>query len=290
MLAVCVAAAIGAGSTFQSNFALPKSDSQRARDLLRERFPAASGDPAAIVYHVAGGTLAAPVVRDRIQASLHRISGMPRVRAVVSPYSPFGPRAISRDDRTAFATVQFDRRSFDLPRAAVRAVVATARSAARPGLRVEAGGPPVQRVERRSREGRSEGIAIVAAIGVLLLTFGSVVAMGLPIVTALVALGTGLSLVTLATHVLDTSDFTPALAAMIGLGVGIDYALFVVTRFRAGLRAGLGVEGAVLEAMDTAGRAVLFAGATVVIALLGNSLWACSSCTRRRSPRRWPSC
>ena len=104
---------------------------------------------------------------------------------------------------------------------------------------------------------------------ILLLTFGSVVAMGLPIITALVALGTGLSLVTLATHVFDTSNFTPALAAMIGLGVGIDYALFIVTRFRAGLRDGLDVDDAVLNAMDTSGRAVLFAGATVVIALLG---------------------
>src|SRR5215212_6714593 len=247
VLAVCVAAASRAGSTFQSNFALPQSDSQRARDLLRERFPSASGDPAAIVFHVTRGMVAAPAVRDRVQRTLERIARMPRVRAVVSPYDPFGPRGVSRDGRTAFATVQFDRRSFDLPRSAVRAVVDTAHAAARPGLQVEAGGPPVQRVERRSCESRSEAIAIVAAIVVLLLTFGSVVAMGLPIVTALVALGTGLSLVTLATHVLDTSDFTPALAAMIGLGVGIDYALFVVTRFRAGLRA----------------------GATVVIALLG---------------------
>ncbi|MFL5905589.1 MAG: MMPL family transporter [Solirubrobacteraceae bacterium] len=269
VLAVCFVAASSAGSTFQSNFALPESDSQRARDLLRARFPAASGDPAAIVFHVNRGTVAAPAVRDRVQRTLHRIARMPRVRAVVSPYAPLGPRGVSRDGRTAFATVQFDRRSFDLPRSAVRAVVDTARAAARPGLQVEAGGPPVQRVERRSRESRSEAIAIVAAIVVLLLTFGSVVAMGLPIVTALVALGTGLSLVTLATHVLDTSDFTPALAAMIGLGVGIDYALFVVTRFRAGLRVGLGVDDAVLDAMDTAGRAVLFAGATVVIALLG---------------------
>ena len=112
-------------------------------------------------------------------------------------------------------------------------------------------------------------IGLLAAIVVLLLTFGSVVAMGLPILTALFALGVGLSLVTLGTHVFDTAEFAPQLAAMIGLGVGIDYALFILTRFRNGLDEGLETRDAAIAAVDTAGRAVLFAGITVIIALMG---------------------
>ena len=112
-------------------------------------------------------------------------------------------------------------------------------------------------------------IGLLAAVVILLLTFGSVVAMGLPLVTALFALGVGLSLVTLGTHVFDTAEFAPQLAAMIGLGVGIDYALFILTRFRNGLDEGLESRDAAIAAVDTAGRAVLFAGVTVIIALMG---------------------
>src|SRR4051795_925875 len=268
LLVVCVAAAGATGSTFKSNFSLPKSDSQQAIDLLKKNFPAQSGDSAQIVFHTTGATVRAPAIRARMQATLARVARLPHVRGVVSPYGAAGGRSVSPDGRTPFAPVQFDQRAFQLKKAAVSRVIDTAQSARQPGLQVELGGQAIQQAQRQESSS-SEGIALLAAIVVLLLTFGSVVAMGLPIVTALVALGTGLSLVTVATHIFDTSDFTPALAAMIGLGVGIDYALFVVTRFRAGLRAGLGVEGALLEAMDTAGRAVLFAGATVVIALLG---------------------
>ena len=268
LLVVCVAAAGGTGSTFKSNFSLPKSDSQQAIDLLQKNFPAQSGDSAQIVFHTTGTTVRAPAIRTRMQSTLDQVGHLPHVRGVVSPYGPAGARSVSPDGRTAFATVQFDQRAFQLKKPAVTKVIDTAQSAQQPGLQVELGGQAIQQAERQ-QSSSSEGIALLAAIVVLLLTFGSVVAMGLPIITALVALGTGLSLVTVATHIFDTSDFTPALAAMIGLGVGIDYALFIVTRFRAGLRDGLDVREAVLNAMDTSGRAVLFAGATVVIALLG---------------------
>ena len=112
-------------------------------------------------------------------------------------------------------------------------------------------------------------IGLLAAIVVLLITFGSVVAMGLPIITALFALGVGLSGITLVTHVFDTAEFAPQLAFMIGLGVGIDYALFILTRFRNGLDEGLEPREAAIAAVDTAGRAVLFAGITVIISLMG---------------------
>ena len=155
-----------------------------------------------------------------------------------------------------------------MPISSIEKIADTANEAGGDGLQVEAGGDPVRQVEQQ-QEGGSEVIGLFAAIIVLLITFGSLVAMAMPVVTAIVALGTALSLITLGTHVIDTADFAPALASMIGLGVGIDYALFVVTRFRQGLADGLEVREAVLEAMDTAGRAVLFAGVTVVIAMLG---------------------
>src|SRR6201999_3926142 len=118
-------------------------------------------------------------------------------------------------------------------------------------------------------EDSSFAVGLLAAIIVLLLTFGSAVAMGLPIITALLALGVGLSVITLGAHVFDTAQFAPFLAAMIGLGVGIDYALFIVTRFRNGLDEGFEPRDAAINAVDTAGRAVLFAGTTVIIALMG---------------------
>ena len=151
-------------------------------------------------------------------------------------------------------------------------MVKVAQEARAPGLQVELGGFAIEGTQRQGL-GLATGIGLLAAIVVLLITFGSLIAMGLPIVTALFGLGTGLGLIALFTHVVDTPDFTSQLAAMIGLGVGIDYALFIVTRFREayagpGPTAGL-VKESVVQAMDTAGRAVLFAGCTVVIALLG---------------------
>ena len=132
----------------------------------------------------------------------------------------------------------------------------------------ELGGNPVQEAEQEEGDS-SFAIGLLAAVVILLLTFGSVVAMGLPLLTALFALGVGLSLITLGTHVFDTANFAPQLAAMIGLGVGIDYALFILTRFRNGLDEGLEPQEAAIAAVDTAGRAVLFAGITVIISLLG---------------------
>ncbi len=166
-------------------------------------------------------------------------------------------------------------RANELSKDAAKPVIAAARAAVGPGLQVELGG---QAIEASQQEGfgLSTAVGLLAAIVVLLLTFGSLTAMGLPIVTALLGLGTGLGVIALGTNVLDTANFSSELAAMIGLGVGIDYALFIVTRFRElyatpGPTFGHPRESAV-QAMDTAGRAVLFAGVTVVIALLGMML------------------
>ncbi|HEV7461227.1 MAG TPA: MMPL family transporter [Solirubrobacteraceae bacterium] len=275
VLAVWVAALVGiggvagtVGASYSSNFSLPSSDSQRANDLLKRSFPAQAGDQAQVVFHVKSGSVTDPAVRARMQPAFAQMARTPHVVAVQSPYAAAGANAVSRDGRTAYAVVRFDQRANTLPKADALRVIDLAHGAAGSGLQVEAGGQPIERAQNQSGSTQS-GIGLLAAIIVLLFTFGSVVAMGMPIITALFALGVGLSLVTLATRVFDVADFSPQLAAMIGLGVGIDYALFVVTRYRAGLREGLDVREAVVTAIDTAGRAVFFAGTTVIVALLG---------------------
>jgi RND superfamily putative drug exporter len=259
------AAASSAGESFSTNFQLPDSDSTKALNLLEDRFPAQSGDQIQVVYADPGG-LEQAATKQQVDDLVTELGKLDHVVSVTSPYE--GQGAISSSGSIGFSTVTLDGAAFDLPISSIEKIADTANEAGGDGLRVEAGGDPVRQVEQQN-EGGSEMYGLLAAIIVLLITFGSVVAMSMPIVTAIVALGTALSLITLGTHIIDTADFAPALASMIGLGVGIDYALFVVTRFRQGLADGLEVRDAVIEAMDTAGRAVLFAGITVVIAMLG---------------------
>ena len=276
-LLLAVSAIAGsAGTSYSNNFTLPNSDAQRASDLLRSSFPAQAGDRDTIVYKVGSGSVEDPAVKARVGAMLARVAKLPHVTEVVSPYSgPAAGKAVSANGRIAFATVVFDQKANELPKEAAERVVDTARAAARPGLQVELGGQAIELTEQAGF-GISTAVGLLAAIVVLLLTFGSLIAMGLPIVTALFGLGTGLGLIALFTHVVDTPNFSSELAAMIGLGVGIDYALFILTRFReAYTTPGPTFEDAresVVQAMDTAGRAILFAGCTVVIALLGMML------------------
>ena len=178
------------------------------------------------------------------------------------------PLVRARDGHTAFATVQFDAITAKLPATDVQRVIDKAESYVAPDLQVALGGPPISAVVSPS-PGSSEGFGITAAIIIMLLAFGSVVAMGLPIITALVGIAVGYGVVALISHLLIDPSFSPELMAMIGLGVGIDYALFIVTRYRQGLGEGLGPHDAVVRAMSTAGRAVLFAGITVIISLCG---------------------
>jgi putative drug exporter of the RND superfamily len=265
-----------AGTTYSNNFTLPNSDAQRAADLLQSSFPAQAGDRDTIVYEVHSGTVLDPAVKEHMSAMFAQVAKLPHVSAVISPYAGASAgRAISANGKIAFATVVFDKKANLLPKSAPEAVVQTARAAAQPGLEVELGGQAIEMTEQAGF-GISTAVGLLAAIVVLLLTFGSLTAMGLPIVTALFGLGSGLGLIALFTHVVDTPNFSSELAAMIGLGVGIDYALFILTRFREAYRTpGATFEDAresVVKAMDTAGRAVLFAGTTVVIALLGMML------------------
>ena len=265
-----------AGTSYSNNFTLPNSDAQRASDLLQRSFPAQSGDRDTIVYAVSSGTVDDPAVRARMGAVFAKVARLPHVAAVISPYSGAAAgKSVSANRRIAFATVVFNEKANDLPKSAAERVVSVARGAKRPGLQVELGGQAIEATEQAGF-GVSTVVGLLAAIVVLLLTFGSLIAMGLPIVTALFGLGTGLGAIALFTHVVDTPNFSTELAAMIGLGVGIDYALFILTRFREayitpGPTFGDARES-VVQSMDTAGRAVLFAGCTVVIALLGMML------------------
>jgi RND superfamily putative drug exporter len=247
-----------------------------ASDLLARSFPQQAGDRDQIVFKVGSGTVRDPAVKAHMQAMLDNVAQLPHVTSVISPYAPgAGAHTISADGRIAFATVVFNEKANKLPRSAAERVVDVARSAARGGtqpIEVELGGQAISGTQRAGF-GLSTAVGLIAAIVILLMTFGSLVAMGLPIATALAGLGTGIGLIALFTHIVDTPEFSTELAAMIGLGVGIDYSLFILTRFREAYHtpgAAFGnVRESVVQAMDTAGRAVLFAGCTVVIALLG---------------------
>jgi putative drug exporter of the RND superfamily len=264
------------GTSYSNNFTLPNSGTQRAADLLEHSFPAQAGDRDTIVYKVSSGSVHDPAVKARMSAMFAEVQKLPHVTAVISPYSGAAAgKAVSASGQIAFATVVFDEKANLLPKAAIEKVVKVAHSAGKPGLQVELGGQAIEATEQAGF-GISTAVGLLAAIVILLLTFGSVVAMGLPIVTALFGLGTGLGAIALFTHVVDTPNFSSELAAMIGLGVGIDYALFILTRYReAYATPGPTFENpreSVVQSLDTAGRAVLFAGTTVVIALLGMML------------------
>jgi RND superfamily putative drug exporter len=265
-----------AGTAYSNNFTLPNSDAQRAANLLQSSFPAQAGDRDTIVFKVKTGTVTAPAVESRMSAMLAKVEKLPHVAAVISPYSgPAAGKSVSADRKIAFATVVFDEKANLLPKSAAERVVTVARAAEGSGLQVELGGQAIEATEQAGF-GVSTAVGLLAAIVVLLLTFGSLIAMGLPIITALAGLITGLGAIALFTHVVDTPNFSSELAAMIGLGVGIDYALFVLTRFREAYATPgptfENVRESVVQSMDTAGRAVLFAGSTVVIALLGMML------------------
>jgi putative drug exporter of the RND superfamily len=261
-------AANAIGTRQATNFTLPGTESQRAVDLLQSKFPAQAGDQDEIVFRALAGSVDTTAQRARIQPMLRQVAGQPHVSGVVSPFSREGSDAISKDGRIAFATVSFDERANDLPKSAVDRVISIAQGAQSDQLQVELGGQAIQQAQQPSF-GFTTAIGILAAIVVLLITFGSLVAMGLPIATALLGLGTGVGLIAFGSQVLDMPDFATELAVMIGLGVGIDYSLFIVTRFRESYRQSGDVEASVVAAMDTAGRAIVFAGCTVIIALLG---------------------
>src|SRR4051812_16165650 len=250
-----------------SSFRLPGTESQRAYDLLAEHFPAAKGDTDQIVYRAKTGTLEDPANQRAIEGSIKKVEANKDVAGVTSPFGPGGQ--LTKDGRIGVATLNYKESTNDIDLDPLKAIQEDAFSARSASLQVEHGGPGAEVVRFGDQQGSSEFIGIVLAAIVLLITFGSLVAMGLPLIATLLALGSAIGIITLISHLVDTPDFATQLASLIGLGVGIDYALFVVTRFRSEVRGGMDRDLAIEKAIDTAGRTVVFAAITVVIALLG---------------------
>ncbi|MFG2112925.1 MMPL family transporter [Streptomyces sp. NPDC048718] len=262
-----VAGAAVAGSAYSSDYEAPGTESSRARALLDQGFPGAGVDTGTIVWHTERGSVRDPAVERRTTAMLHQVEALPGIASVTSPYGSV-PGRISADGRTAYAEVAFAAQDDGVPPERAQALVDTARTAAGDGLQVELGGWAVGLTEAPGGH-LAEAVGVIVAAVVLFLAFGSLAASALPIATALVSVGTAYAAIVLLGHLMTVADFAPMLGMLIGLGVGIDYALFIVTRHRAGLKRGLPVGEAARTAVATTGRAVVFAGATVCIALLG---------------------
>ncbi|WFB07263.1 MMPL family transporter [Streptomyces sp. LX-29] len=259
------------GTAYSNDYDVPGTESSKAAALLNEIHPGEAGDSDSIVWHTEHGTVRAASVEERMAATLDEVGELPGVASVTSPYGAEGAGRISPDGKTAYATVAFDAPTQDLDKGEVEQVVKTARAAADEdaGLSVALGGAGVALTEAPEAGHLSEIIGIAAAAVVLFLAFGSLAATFLPIATAVVGVGTAYAGIGLLGHAMTVADFAPMLGLLIGLGVGIDYALFIVTRHRRGLRQGLPVAEAAQRAVATSGRAVVFAGVTVCIALLG---------------------
>ncbi|HEX4490017.1 MAG TPA: MMPL family transporter [Acidimicrobiia bacterium] len=264
VLVACIVLSKTVGSAYSESLRLPGTESQKAADLLDADFRSRSGDSGQLVF--AATNVRSADVRSRVGALVAQIEKVPGIVDVESPYTAAGARQISNDGTVAYATIDFALSSDQIHQLTTDRIVHDTEAARAPDLRFELGG---QMFETGGVPSGTAAIGLLAAAVILLLTFGSMLAMGLPITIALFGVGTGLSLVAVLSRVLSTPDFTSELASMIGIGVGIDYALFIVTRFRQGMHDGLEPEPAVVLAIDTAGRAVLFAGVTVVISLFG---------------------
>lgn len=262
------AGAVVAGSAYSNDYDVPGTESGRATALLQEGFPGRGGDSDNVVWRTDSGSVRDPAVEQRMTATLDKVARLDGVAYVTSPYSGQGAGQISPDSRTAYAVVTFERQADEIPVDQATAVVETAEAAEGAGTEVAVGGTVVALTEAPGGH-LAEIVGVAVAAVVLFLAFGSLAASVLPIATALVSVGTAYAGIVLLGHVMTVADFAPMLGLLIGLGVGIDYALFIVTRHRQGLKRGLPVAEAAREAVATTGRAVVFAGATVCIALLG---------------------
>ncbi|CUR57935.1 putative MMPL domain protein [metagenome] len=254
------------GGEFKQDYLQPGSESQRVAHTLQDRFPQRSGDTMQVIVHSPAGVTSVDV-EARVESILADVAAAQHVVDVTSPFSPDGAHQISADGTTAYADVALDATADELTPDEASALVAPILAAADDTLQVEVGGPVA--TKSQTVAAGSEGIGLIAAAVILLITFGSVVAMGLPLITALFGLGIAMALGEVLRRIVDVPDWAPYTAAMVGIGVGIDYALLIVTRFRGSLADGQDPRGATQTAIATAGRAVLFAGLTVVISMLG---------------------
>jgi RND superfamily putative drug exporter len=267
-LAVASFASIGVGTNFSNSFSLPNTPSTNALAILKRVSPQNSGDIERIVFETSDGlSVTSPAVEQRVKAMLATVATLQHVTHIQSPYSPIGGGQISKDGTIAYANVTFNLLAQNISMRAAARFVNVAGSADTHGLRVAVAGQVAAKSIPPSLGGSLPGIVLASIV--LLLVFGSLAAMILPLVSALLSLGTAIGIIGLLSNVMNMPEFSTQLVLLIGLGVGIDYALFIVTRHRQGLLAGLDPEASVVKAVNTSGRAVLFAGIIVCIALLG---------------------
>ncbi len=272
LVGVIAVGAFAVRGRFENKLGGGSSESQTAQNILSQRFPTRAGDSADIVFHTTALVTTARAAIERVDANVRPLVDVTDVRG---PFDAGVFGQVSPDGHIAYTQVQFSKQTDDLTTSGIQKVIDTARAAARPGFQVELGGAPIDKAAPAS-PGSSEGVGILAAIVILLLAFGSVIAMGLPIMTALFGIGVGIGVIDLFSRTVVVPTFGTELAAMIGIGVGIDYALFIVTTYRQRLHDGDEPRDAVANALTTSGRAVLFAGCTVVISLLGMLLLGAS--------------
>ncbi len=262
-----------AGTDYSNNFSFPHTQSFDAINLLKSVAPSHSGDQEQVVFGTSGDAkLTDPAIGQRINTMVDKINALPNVTPVTSPFDQSGtsstrPPNISKDHTVGFFQVNFDKQTQNISNAEAKKFVNAVTNTSGDGLTVAVTGPLAEQANNQSFS--STGLGVLLASIVLLLVFGSFFAAILPILSALLALGTAIGVIGLLSHVLAMPSISPELTLLIGLGVGVDYALFIVTRHRQGLVAGRDVESSIINAVNTSGRAVLFAGIIVCIALLG---------------------
>ncbi len=269
---MAVAAVFGlsqvSGSAYSNSFSLPNTESTQALNLLKANATAQSGDSEQIVIAARNGTtLTDPAVRAQADALFAKLAGLTDVSSVASPYAAAGATQMNGKHTIAFATLTYAKDEGGISDAAAKTLVDTAGSFRTAQLNVAVDGQVAAKTSGPSLGG--VGFGAIAALVVLVVVFGSLLAGALPLISALLALLAATGVIDMLSHVISMPDFSGQLVLLIGLGVGVDYALFIVTRFRQSLQRGQDVESAIVTAVATSGRAVLFAGAVVCIALLG---------------------
>ena len=257
------------GSKTSDNYTLPGTGAQQASDVLSRLFPSQKNGSSPIVFHARTGVLNEGAGKQAVQDAFDAIENAPHVQDALNPFSHAGKilGLVSEDGTTAYIPVILDKKPGDLSIPEAQAVVDAASAPAESeGIQVAAGGI-IGSVLSQFDPGGADRYGLVAAMIILAVVFGSIVAMGLPIITALFGLSIGLAVITLLSHSMDIPTVAPTMATMIGLGVGIDYALFTVTRHRDHLRDGMAVGESIARATATSGGAIVFAGGTVLIAI-----------------------
>jgi putative drug exporter of the RND superfamily len=256
------------GETTSEDLSLPGTDSQRAADTLAKSFPDQANGSSPIVLHAAHGKLTEARYASAVDQAAAAVAKAPHVASVVNPLTPQGASALSKDQATGYLSVTLSESPGELSVSEAQTIIDAANPARAAGLEVQTGGQLGQKVSKPSTE-ISELIGIVAAMVILTFAFGTIAAMVLPILNAILALLTSLAIIRILGHVTTVPSVAPTLATMIGLGVGIDYALFIVTRHFRGIAGdGLDYDESIARAVATSGGAVFFAGGTVTIALV----------------------